>query len=466
MQGSRKDTKETQKTLRFYFITTPNPMINRLLTLVLLVSCLRAGAQSNYKEGIVVTSGGDTLKGFIDYRGWFRNPEGFSFKSSNDSKDERLFNVANTASFSIPGYDSYSSFVVSVSLNEIQLGALTAVLDTSKIVKAVFLKEILHGDRVRLYTYQDKLKERFYILSDQQKTPTELMYGKTVQSLQEFEHETYKQQLRTLALENRLWTEQLDRMINSSDYTDQHLKKIVERFNSRKEEKIIQPGEKNPRLGYFVSLGINKSKLKYAGESLITVDGLNAAGTDQFKDEVTTESVMPVLAAGIDFYTNPVVKRIVIRAEVSANKIKSTTKSYSQYNYVSPAGTENTYTFSAWNISFTPQVIYNFYTTRILNCFLGVGSSLSVKFIEDNTMKQQRINQASTDVFVLEKYHPLRSSNLNIVLRGGLQLYQRFECSVIWGNPTEYTMGNTGGRSIKAGQLIFSVGYLMNRGKR
>jgi hypothetical protein len=38
-------------------------------------------AQSNYKQGRVVTLQGDTLRGYINYREWPYNPEEFAFKA-------------------------------------------------------------------------------------------------------------------------------------------------------------------------------------------------------------------------------------------------------------------------------------------------------------------------------------------------------------------------------------------------
>src|SRR5688500_19181410 len=133
-------------------------MTSRIFFLVLLVFSLRVTAQSTYKEGVLVTTSGDTLKGFIDYRAWYHNPESILFKSSRDGKDPERFTVANISWFSVPGPVFYAAFVVSVSLNEIELGALRVELDTTQVVKAIFLKEILRGDKVKLYSYQDKIK--------------------------------------------------------------------------------------------------------------------------------------------------------------------------------------------------------------------------------------------------------------------------------------------------------------------
>jgi hypothetical protein len=440
-------------------------MTNRIWFFVLLVFSLHVNAQSKYKEGVLVTAAGDTLKGFIDYRAWYHNPESILFKTSGDVKDPQQFTIANTSWFSIPGYASYAAFVVSVSSNAIDFGSLAVDVDTTQVTKGIFLKEILHGDRVKLYSYQDKVKKRFYILSDRQRTPSELTYSKVLRNLQEFEYSTYKQQLRTLAVEYNVLTEDLDGKIQSSEYKEEKLKAIVKQLNTQKEERLAQHIKKNRRFGYFVNVGINKSKLTYMGRSLVTVDRVNSDGVENFKDEVTTESVQPVVSGGIDFYTNPIIRRFIIRLELSAGKIESKTKSYSQYNHINSAGTENTYRLAGWNISITPQIIYNFYSTNTINCYLGGGASLSVLRFNDNTVEQKRIDQSATGVWVQEDYFLLKSSNLSTILRCGLQLHQRFDCSVMWGNQTKYTTANTGGQSIKSGLFVFSVGYLMNRSK-
>lgn len=46
-------------------------------------------AQANYKKGFVVTSQGDMLRGFIDYREWVRNPEEVKFKSNRETKKNK-----------------------------------------------------------------------------------------------------------------------------------------------------------------------------------------------------------------------------------------------------------------------------------------------------------------------------------------------------------------------------------------
>ena len=440
-------------------------MNNRLLFLLLLVLPANLFAQPNYKEGLVITFTGDTLKGFVNYRAWFQNPETILFKRALEDKNAEEFTASNTASFSVPGYASYISSTVSISMNEVDFGSLRVEADTTQLIKTVFLKQLLKGDRVSMYLYRDKIKERFYIVSKDEKLPRELLYSKTLQNLQEFRNESYKQQLRSLAIENNVLNEELDGSIMRTEYTEDQLKKLLKKFNSNIEEDKIQQVEKKPRMRYFVNVGINRSRIKYTGESLVTIDRLNSNGMDNFKDEVTTQSFMPVFSAGMDLYTNPEMKRLVIRFELFATTIKSSTTSYSKLNEISTHENENKYRLSALKISLAPQLIYNFYRTNHINCYVGGGVALNLLRVGDNSMEQKPINHSNTNPWTDNDYFLLKDYFASTMLRCGLQYGERIDCSFLWGNSQEYT-NTVSGESIKTGLLMVSVGYLMNKGKK
>jgi hypothetical protein len=48
-------------------------------------------AQTNYKPGYVVTLKGDTLRGFIDYKEWIKNPKYISFKNTPGNREVESF---------------------------------------------------------------------------------------------------------------------------------------------------------------------------------------------------------------------------------------------------------------------------------------------------------------------------------------------------------------------------------------
>lgn len=431
----------------------------------MLASSLQLAAQTKYKPASLVDLAGDTVSGYIDYRGWYLNPESVTFKKSLDLNDVEKLTPANTRWFSIEGQSSYASAEVSISLNTLELASLRVEMDTTKVTKQVFLKEIHRGQRLTLYSYQDQIKQRFYI-SNNSEGPVELIFGKTVRDLQEYRHDTYKQQLRTIAIEHNIFDANFDARIEGAEYSARDLTGIVQHMSGTRAQPTKARQGDGIRTGYQVSAGLTYNKLTYTGKSLITIDGLNSAGFDKYRDEVITNIISPLVSAGVDIYTNPVTRKWILRGEVSATRFESKTTSYSQYNDISPAGTENTYRLSGLSVSLTPHVLYHLYENRAVSCFVGAGASMTFLGISQNTAEEKRINQAATGVFVRDDYLLLKSSNLTAILRAGIQFYHRLEASVLWSNPTKYSTANSGGQSVKSRSIWFSIGYLMNRSKK
>ena len=441
-------------------------MHHRRLVFLLCLLPFTSFSQSNFKEATLLTSTGDTLRGFVDYRNWFHNPETIQFKNALPNETAQQYTPDNAAFISVPGFATYKAFTVSISMNEVDFGSLSVESDTTNILKTVFLKQLLHGDRVSMYSYRDKIKERFYVVKNDEQIAKELLYSKTVRNLQEFKNETYKQQLRSLAIETNILTEELDGNIQSSEYVQGDLKKLLTKFNSKIEAPKSQQVQSKRRMGYFVNVGINRWKIKYSGESLVTVDRLNSNGMDKFKDEVMTQSWMPIISGGADVYLNRETKRLIARFEVFASGMKSSTTSYTKLNEITPAESENTYKFSALNVSLTPQLLYNFYRNNSINCYIGAGASFNILRVQENVLEQKPINHSNTNPWKDDSYFFFKTSYLSAVLRCGLQYRDRIDCSFLWGNSPEYTNTVTNGGSVKTGLFALSVGYLFNRGEK
>ena len=206
-----------------------------LLTLFLLPASLFLNAQFNYKEGNVITNNGNTIKGFINYKEWYKNPDRILFKAAPDNADARVFAADSIAGFNIPGYESYARFIVQVSMDEIMFGSLKEVMDTSTETKAVFLKEILKGDRINLYEYTDEIKVRYYILDKRQTTPYELVYRKLLKDNREITQELYKQQLTTLASGYAVFNTSVEDRILKATYSGKDIKNIISNINTQNE---------------------------------------------------------------------------------------------------------------------------------------------------------------------------------------------------------------------------------------
>ncbi len=435
-------------------------MYKRLLFLLLLLAPLFLTAQSNYKEGYVVNDQGDTLNGFINYREWYRNPERILFKYKPENNQVHTFTVDNATAFTVAGYESYTRFTVPVSMDEVKLSQLKDQIDTTTVTKAVFLKEILKGDRFNLYAYKDDIKERFYLLDRRQAVPVELVYRKAVRDLQETTQALYRQQLLSLAVEQGVFTTAIDRLIQTAAYSKTDLVKVVSRMNTRNETAFVTAGNKKRRPVLFFGIGLHNNVVNYSGESLVTIDRIDERGRDKFKDQVTTQAYLPRFSAGMDFYIHPAIQRLVIRTEVSALPLKSSTKGYYKFNNFSPDEVEYTYHLSAWNLSFIPQVIYNIYNHPDLKFYVGAGGSFNFIYARENSLHRKELNRTTSHEETQQDYFPLRDFTLSTVVRSGLQVKRRVDLSLIWGNGVEYTSFMNGNTSLRAGLLAFSVAYI------
>lgn len=194
-------------------------------------------AQSNYKPGFIITSGGDTIKGYISYKKSSFNPSGFDFKSSNG--DKKHCDLNNTQDVCIYGKTIYKRFVVYVSqdkpvdLNFIPGSDNAIGIDSTKKLDTVFLKQIISGKNIALYTYTDLTKKRFFV-SEKNKTPVELVLHKYLEQepvLTAVDDEKYKNQVQVLRARYVPTDTDLIDIIQLADYNEDDLSAIINNLN-------------------------------------------------------------------------------------------------------------------------------------------------------------------------------------------------------------------------------------------
>ncbi len=430
-------------------------------TLWMLTVSFLVNAQSNYKEGNVVTNTGVTINGFINYREWHKNPDRIQFKHSLDEEHAKTYTADSIGGFTISGYESYSRHVVRVSMDETNFENLKDYIDTSSVTKAVFLKNVASGDRVDLYSYGDEIKVRFYILDKRQEVPYELVYRKLLSNGQEITQSLFKQQLTKLAQDYGTFSPDLEYSITRTDYSAKNIKSIISNINSRNEPSTAIASGKKRKVDFFGGAGLAMSTMKYSGETLLLVDGLDPQGRFKYKDEVVTHSYLPRFSAGADIYFNPDIRRLIIRAELSASGIKSTVVSYYQFNTFSPVE-ENTYKFATWQIGFSPQVLYNLYNSNNLKWYLGAGFVLNYLTNHENTL-ERRDSQTGELLSVDNEYRDLKDIEMTAVVRSGMRIHERFDVSVLWSSPTKRIEYKVNQQTIKTSLLSLCVLYNLTK---
>jgi len=431
-----------------------------LILLLLPVSFLTS-AQSNYKAATVITTNNTSLNGFINYREWHRNPDKIQFKTDLNNDAVQNFTPDSIAGFSVTGYESYVSYTVNVSTGEVLFQSLKDKLDTATVTKTVFLKSIRKGDRVDLYSYADDIKVRFYILDKRQTLPVELVFRKYIANGREISQTLYRQQLSVLAEDYGLLVS-MEESITRAEYSSKDLRDIVSKINTKNETSTSVVIDKKSKWNFYLGAGVTGSKMVYKGESLIMSDGLDDQDKAKFKDEIVTRSYLPRVALGVDFYFNPVIRKFLMRLELSASNIKSTVNSYYKFNNFGGNETDNTYKFAAWNMGFSPQIIYNIYNTPKLKWSLGAGFQLNSLAISENSM-ERREHQTGDFIDLKENYLPINEFSLTAIIRTGVVLNDQFDLSLIWSSPTEYTDYVYGGQYLKTTLTSFTLTYYFKK---
>ena len=147
--------------------------LGSLVAIFLSVVCY---SQSSYQEGFVVTKSGDSLRGWIDYRQWSKNPTAIKFKRDLASNNPTTYTVDDLALFEIVGRDRYLKAAVTKDMRPVEISELRYATDnvvSYTVSDTVFLRVLLEG-KISLYELNDK-KSHFYV-REEGKDYLELMY--------------------------------------------------------------------------------------------------------------------------------------------------------------------------------------------------------------------------------------------------------------------------------------------------
>ena len=432
-----------------------------LFLLLALFITSAARAQYNFKSGYVISLQGDTLRGYINYQERTRTPVQFLFRSMPDDKTTTPYTVHNARKVVIEGNESYERFEVSISMNEKDYSRLELNAHPLQRTDTVFLAVVSKGDKVNLYAYRDKLKDRFYTLVAPQSTPVELEIREDIQGAQQVATQNlYRQQLYKIAVDNRVYSPELKRIIESASYSKTSLRNIVSRINTVNEEPA-HTGIKYRKGVFFAGVGINSSSIVYKGSNILNANGLDKNGNPAYKDETKTSSVLPVVSAGYDLFFHPAVQRSFLRAEIRATAVQSKVSSF--YKFPAPYTEElnNSYKLTGVFLSLDPQLGYNFYQRQNLKVYASAGLSVRYSFYPKQTLQQHTNMQGSGySNKVVDNYFTMRSITATPLVNAGVVLNSKLCASVTWFNKNELrSVHTTTNQSVTYRSLIFSVGY-------
>lgn len=423
------------------------------LLFTLLFLSLIGQAQTNFKPGIVVTSAGDTLKGFIDHREWLRNPEEITFSSASTGTNAQKFTPANSRYVEVSGVEAYQSEKVKISLAPIEISNLTYGVDTTTLTSTVFLRVVYAGTNLSLFSYRDKIKERLYVQESKEAgtAPLELMFrryyvvGKTNLITTE---PIYKNQLNLFAIRNGSTSESLKRKIENTNYEKQSVANIISQLDGPKATASATSFTKYPRIRFLAGVWANRTTMHYEGNNSF------AEGAE------STASYKPGFSVGFDVFANPNTQRLIFRTELSLTMAEPEITKDTPYG--ATISRTSTFSFKQRKISINPQVLYHVYHGDKVKFYVGAGVIGSYSSYSKNKFSSVYVSTSGTTYppSEIEPYESLEDVWYSFTLRSGFTLNNHLDVSVL------YTPNDIAGNSsytIIGHSLNFGVSYLFTR---
>ena len=422
-----------------------------LALLLLFLLPLLSVAQSNYKPGLVVTTQGDTLRGFIDYREWDFAPHGISFKTSVNSGNVQEFDAANASYFEVTGIEAYKGYELSISMDRVDIGNLSyGTPDANPVTTYVFLERLQDGPKVSLFSYKDNIKERFFILEKGENKPQELLYRRYYDvnnRTRIITQHAYVGQLMNVARHHGILTDKLKRKIEAASYKANDLLRVVSQLNGLSDEEATLAKQGTIGFRLFAGLALSRGTMEVKGKNTFSDADENPA------------SYMPRLAFGADAFLNRNVQQMVFRLEAGLTQGSYHMKK----KEISGGGTsyyELTYDVTQRTASVTPQVIYNLYNRDDLKLYLGGGFALNYSSYSKNIYRRKYTDPTIDleTLYEIDNYKELTSTWSTYMIRAGVVVNRKYEISAMYLAPSPITRHAY--HEVATGSLNIGVNYL------
>lgn len=361
-----------------------------IILLIFIANGLTANSQEYFREGYIILNEGDTLKGWINNRGRFHNPEEVSFK--NLESEVKVYSVKELKGFFVDNnLYKRATIVVDANLYKIEDSKFTP--PPQKYEANVFLLTLVQGEK-SLYLYRDKESyEYFYIRKG---VEYELLrfrkYYKSTQDASAYGTRTqytgndkiYIGQL-TLYFDD---FPEIYGLLQSTDYKTGDLVSLFKAYyelNGRSAEYIKGKEVVKAEYGFIVGLSVSEIKFK-------------SIYYDYLVNGDFTTSIDPVFGVNINLVFPHNLKRLSINNELLFYRNEFMGEYNEYYN-------ENKYIISKSTIGssylkLASMIQYN-YGIKKATIFINAGASAGISLSNTNTRSIE--NKLYTDHTIREE---------------------------------------------------------------
>ena len=330
-------------------------------------------AQSNYQPGYVVKSTGDTVKGYIDYREWDQTPKSFKFSLDKSGSSIQLIGPKDVTCFGINGIEEYVSYSGNISADRNKFPDIPGNLDTTKVQATLFLKVIVQGDYLSLYSQNDEIKTRFFV-AESKSLPVELKYHQYYDA----EHNTverafYRGQIIFYINKYKPGNNQFLEAARNLQFEETSLAKMVSKINEiNYSSKRITGKKANVR--FFIGAGAKYDKM-FFHEPAFQVE--TNSGSYFYNIKSYSKYISPEINFGLDMFLNPNVQKLIFRTEVSFSTLNG------EVNYPMTLSEYGKLKFHQYRFLITPQLLYNIYNKENIKFYIDAGASANIERYSD-----------------------------------------------------------------------------------
>lgn len=359
--------------------------MKRISTLlpVLLCVAFQSLAQRNLQPGYIINNSGDTINGFVDYKEWYRNPNSVSFTETKEDAPVK-YSVSDVQEFNITGKEQYKRFLVQISMDKQALSDI-GTKDTSYRQEQVYLKVLYASKILQLFSYNDDLKSRLYILTQDIPVPIELQHTKYMLNGDVINVGEYRNILLGIANKYAPGNTKLADKIAAQEYFVTDILKICYEISGEEKPKMQNINtQKSSKIRLYVSGGV--------GISLFTV-----GGRDKYHGNLNKGNISPLFAAGGDLLFNPYTGRLFLRTNISYSSYKTNAYVYNELF----TWNDNYYLrFRQTNFTITESINFNLYNGTALKYFLGIGPGFNFSSypLNEETLVREKPTETVTTV--------------------------------------------------------------------
>jgi hypothetical protein len=451
------------------------------LLVLILFAPIFSSAQGTYKHGYIVGLKGDTIKGFIEFKKWEKNPDTISFKKELHDSPIQTYTVLNAKAFGLKGIDDYRRYTINISLDHVDKAKLKIGIDTNFVAQNVFLLILTTGNNVTLFSYADSIKTRYYISESMYQEPRELAYrvyyqGNTLGGIQT--DTTYRNQFRYLALKYKPIVDTAKAKaaaaaaIAAAAAANQKVVSKAIKRRSKTTYKVTaisksamakiqsqRVAAEKDSVANADTLGTMIAKAKYVKTDLLKIaKAINGDVTEKFdtvrhwwsaglviNDNIlslkgpakfpNSSSIFPKISFGYNVFLNKKTERMVLRTELSL-----TANKYSFPDTKDTSGATNSLSkIRQYTFSVAPQLIYNVYNTIELKAYINLGVSANLSAYNKYTFTRS----SSDTTIVSNKYPKLSMFWFNVPIKAGVVIDNHYEFYLGYAFSTTVTSGST-----------------------